>query len=153
MQNKIRLIYSNSSLPLSPLIRLVTWSDWSHVAIVLGDRVIEATLSHGGVKETTLDVFQSRAKSWCIMEYDCYVAPENIFNAAKLEEGKKYDWTALIGIIVHNRNWQEDDAWFCSELVAYAFAQAGNPLFQSEEIHRITPQHLWMLYGIEIARS
>lgn len=50
----------------------------------------------------------------------------------------------LLGLLMH-RDWQEEDRWFCSELVAWAFTQGGSPLFRREAMHRITPQHLWML--------
>ena len=35
MSTKIQLIFSNSKLPLSPFIRFVTWSDWSHVGLLI----------------------------------------------------------------------------------------------------------------------
>ena len=38
------------------------------------------------------------------------------------------------------------DSWFCSELIAWAFDQGGTPLFNTDDIHRITPQNLHMLY-------
>ena len=54
------------------------------------------------------------------------------------------DVTAIVGLGLH-RDWQEDDRWFCSELVAWAFEKAGEPLFRAEVLRRVTPQHLWML--------
>jgi hypothetical protein len=58
--------------------------------------------------------------------------------------GKPYDLTALFGLLMR-RDWQEEDRWFCSELVGWAFAQGGSPLFRADALHRITPQNLWML--------
>jgi len=43
------------------------------------------------------------------------------------------------------RSWQDKRAWFCSELVAWAAAEAGSPWFRRERIGRVTPEHLWML--------
>lgn len=52
----IKVIFSNSKKPLSPLIRAVTWSEYSHVGIISpdGESVLESTLSLGGVKLATL---------------------------------------------------------------------------------------------------
>ena len=70
--------------------------------------------------------------------------PEAVIRAARSQVGKPYDLTALFGLLMH-RDWQEDDSWFCSELVAWAFAQGGAPLFRADAMHRVTPHHLWMI--------
>lgn len=64
--------------------------------------------------------------------------------AARSQEGKGYDLTASFGIPLR-RDWQEPDKWFCSELVAWSFAQGGSPLFRPDAVHRVAPQHLWVL--------
>ena len=149
----IRLIFSNSKKPLSPVIRAVTWSDYSHVAIISpsGELVIESTLSLGGVKIATLDEFKARASEWEIVEFQVNDSMA-IWNAACTQLGKKYDWTALIGIPFH-RNWSEADSWFCSELVAWAFEQGGTPLFRRENIHRVTPGHLYMIHPTRVCST
>jgi uncharacterized protein YycO len=38
--------------------------------------------------------------------------------------GKPYDHLAILAFI-WNRNWRDDDAWYCSELVAAALEEAG----------------------------
>ena len=78
-----------------------------------------------------------------IVDLPCY-SPAEVINAARSQIGKPYDLTALFGLLMH-RDWQEDDSWFCSELVAWAFSRGGSPLFRREVMHRITPQHLWIL--------
>ena len=39
----MRVLFCTSKLPGAAIIRAVTWSDWSHVAIIDGEEVIEAT--------------------------------------------------------------------------------------------------------------
>lgn len=142
---KIQLIFSKSKLPFSPLVQLVTWSKWSHVGIVANDgKVIESTFSHDGVKLAGITEFMARASDWIIVEMEC-TNRQAIIDAAMSQLDKPYDWTGLMGILFHNRNWEEEDSWFCSELVAWAFSHAGDPLFMDEVIHRITPQMLFML--------
>ena len=110
----MRVLFCTSKLPGAVLIRAVTWSQWSHVA-----------LAH------------------VIVDLPCDFR-EFVIEAARSQVGKPYDPTALFGLLMH-RDWQEEDRWFCSELVAWAFAQGGSPLFRAEALHRVTPQLLWML--------
>ena len=57
------------------------------------------------------------------------------------------DGTAVLGLGLH-RDWQQDDSWFCSELAAWSFQQAGSPLFRANAARRVTPQDLWMLQPV-----
>ncbi len=68
-----------------------------------------------------------------------------VLDAALSQLGKPYDWLGVAGVALRGREWQEDDCWFCSELVAWAFSEAGFPLFRPHLQARIVPQHLWML--------
>lgn len=137
----INLVFSRSHNPGSLLIRLLTWSTWSHVALIDGDQVIEAVWPR--VREISLDEFKSLHSATEIVSLLCY-DEKAIIAAARSQIGKPYDWTAVIGIGLH-RDWQEDDSWFCSELVAWAFAKARNALFRTDRMRRVTPENLWML--------
>jgi len=106
--------------------------------------VVEA-VALGGVVRSKLADRQREDTRWIIMELPC-VDPLAIIAAACSQLGKLYDYTAILGLGFH-RDWQEMDSWFCSELVAWAFDEAGLPLFRREVLHRVTPQHLWMLPG------
>lgn len=123
------------------LIRLVTWSDWSHVAVIDGEHAIEAVWPR--VRRVPLADVMAQHTACEIVEFSCTDVDAAI-RAARSQIGKPYDLTALVGLLAH-RDWQEDDRWFCSELAAWSFAQAGTPLFRHDAVHRITPQHLWML--------
>lgn len=138
----VQLLFSTNRQPGSQLIRAATWSRWSHVALVDGDTVIEATVLHG-VRRGSAVAAIARA-SRCALVALPSRAPAAVIAAAASQLGKPYDWTAIIGLGLR-RDWQEEDAWFCSELVAWAFQQAGEPLFRAECLRRVTPQHLWML--------
>lgn len=141
--SSVRLLFcTNPCNPLSLAIRACTWSHWSHVAIIDGDDVIESVALHGVVR-TRLDDRLAVDKLWQIVELPCD-DPESVLVAARSQIGKPYDYTAIIGLWLH-RVWKDADSWFCSELVAWAFAKAGLPLFRAEALQRVTPQHLWML--------
>lgn len=138
----VRLLFSTSSHPGSALIRAFTWSNWSHVGLIDGDQVIEAVAPHG-VRRVPLALAIEHAHRSAVVSLPCS-DPGRIIGAAASQIGKPYDWTAVLGLGLH-RDWQETDAWFCSELVAWAFTRAGESLFRAEVLRRVTPQHLWML--------
>lgn len=139
---RIQLLFSTTRHPFSGLIRAATWSRWSHVALVAGPHVIEA-VALGGVRQVSKAYAIQRASAYCLVDLPARNA-QAIIDAARSQIGKPYDWTAVAGLGLH-RDWQEDDSWFCSELVAWAADQAGEPWFRPEALRRITPQHLWML--------
>lgn len=136
------LFCTNPRNPLSWAIRAGSWSRWSHVAMIDGDTVIESVALKGVVR-TPLAERQQSDPVWKISAIPCS-APDAVLAAAASQIGKPYDYTAVIGLGLH-RDWQRDDAWFCSELTAWAFAQGGHPLFRADAVRRVTPQHLWMM--------
>ena len=138
----VRLLFSTTRWPLSAAIRAFTWSRWSHVALVDGDTVIEAAAVHGVRRAPLVDTI-ARAADHAFVDLPA-TDPSAVIAAAAGEVGKPYDYTALVGLALR-RDWQACDAWFCSELVAWAFDAAGQPLLRAEVVRRVTPQHLWML--------
>ena len=146
----IQLLYTRSHHLSSAAIRLATWGDFSHVAQIDGPKVIESVF-RDGVREDSLDNAIARASRWAIVEYR-HRNPAAMIAAARSQIGKPYDMTGALGLGVH-RDWQQDDAWWCSELVPWAAAQAGEAWFMPQAMHRITPQHLWMRPGRVIACS
>ena len=142
---QVYLVFCNSRLPLSPLIRAVTHGRWSHVALMCdAATVLEATGAHG-VTKTPLDKLVERSTEYCIVEVN---VPRGTFQklktAGQSQLGKKYDWWGILGLSL-NRNWQDPSDWWCSEYVAWVFEQAGSPLIRAEAVHRATPEDLWKL--------
>ena len=67
---QVYLVFCNSKLPLSPIIRAVTRGRWSHVALICdAASVLEATGAHG-VTKTPLDTLIKRSTEHCIVEVD-----------------------------------------------------------------------------------
>jgi uncharacterized protein YycO len=136
------LFCTNPGNPLSWAIRACSWSRWSHVGLIDGDSVVEAVALKGVVR-TPLAQRQAEDPRWAISHLPCR-DPSVVIAEAVLQIGKPYDYTAVLGLGLH-RVWKDDDSWFCSELVAYAFDRAGSPLFRADSLRRVTPQDLWML--------
>lgn len=129
----IILQFSKSRNPFSWLIRKFTWSDWSHVDVVLpSGKLLGATSGGVGLREPE-DVKQSIR-----FKID---APITALEKIASQIGKPYDWRGVFGLWL-KRDWQENDSWFCSELVAWAFKEAGKPLLRTEHLERITPRDL-----------
>lgn len=137
----IRLLFVTNSKPVSVLLRIATWSHWSHVASIMEDgvSVIDATMLHGVSHRPIEEAIQDSDHE--IREYEC-VEPEKFYAFLRAQLGKGYDFPGVFGIGLH-RDWQEADKWFCSELVAAALDAGGSPRF-SEDKWRVTPQNLWM---------
>lgn len=136
------LFCTNPRNPLSWLIRAGSWSQWSHVAIIDGDDVIEA-IAINGVVRTPITVRKVQDTRWEVVAMPC-ADPSAVIAAAASQIGKPYDYTGVLGVGLH-RDWQDDGRWFCSELVAYAFEAAGFPLFRADAFRRISPQAIWQL--------
>lgn len=145
----VKVMFSRKRLPVSLLIRLVTWSSFSHCEILDGNELIGADMIHG-VMVTPLDQ-RLRASSYVsVVDFPCE-DPDAVIKAARSQLGKGYDFLGLLGLITHQRRWQSTENWFCSELVAWSFSAAGQPVFRDDMVARITPQNLWILAHPEVS--
>lgn len=138
----MRAIYSRSLMPGSFVICALTWSKWSHCGVVTPDgTVIEAAAFHG-VREISASEFLAGKTSTLIREIP---VPDDAaaIAFARTQVGKPYDYLGVAGIGLH-RDWQQDDRWFCSELVEAAAAAGGRPRFINDA-RRVTPQESWMV--------
>ena len=62
------------------------------------------------------------------------------------QDGKPYDWRAIVGFGLGERDWREADSWFCSELQARALEVAGLlRLPKDVPVWRITPRDVWLM--------
>lgn len=126
----MKVIFCTNNLPASLLIRLLTWSKWSHCGVVIGDKVIHSTASKG-VHYESLESVKSRYKT---------EVREILGDELKAHEmiGCKYDWFGLFGHWFGA--WNDGKRWFCSELVASC-----SDVFNRESTSRITPQNCYMV--------
>lgn len=138
----VTLLFSTQKTLGSALIRFLTWSPYSHVDIVIGELVIGATASKG-VKVSKLSTRLKNASKHAFYDIpDCEVASQ-VHDLALSQTGKGYDYMAIIGFFFR-RNWEKENRWFCSELVAWCIQHAGYKLF-NEKLHRIAPRDLLIL--------
>ena len=125
--------YKGKSFWPSRLIRWITWSDYSHVAVQFPDEngvVYEAwasgircvaSLSAQHQPGTSVDIFTIEVDQ---TSYDL------IIQALQSKLGNPYDWTGVFRFFAIARLFMSKDPtyselvrWFCSEYVAWAFFQ------------------------------
>jgi len=122
---------------------MVTWSEYSHVDLVLDDDLLIGAIAGDGV--VLGKVKERLAKSSKAVEMHIPVKEADASEAFAISQlGKDYDTWGALGIGL-KRNWQDDDKWSCAELVASVLAAGGQRPFDSKFYHRITPQQLLML--------
>jgi uncharacterized protein YycO len=137
----IKLFFSKSNSIACKCIRFFTWSEYSHVGFILPDDMILDTTLKTKVAIRPFKDLEKTEKTIIIREYQDI--NENVIEIAKAQIGKKYDWSAVVGI-PFRRNWQDDDKWFCSELVAWSCLKAETPII-NKDCWRITPQDLFQI--------
>lgn len=133
----IKLQFSAQNKIGSMLIRWRDWSDYSHV---------DTVLSNGSLLGARGDGVKVRApyktsKKLIICIYVTEQQEKDYYTALFSQIGKKYDYAGIIGFVA-NRDWQEDNKWFCSELVMYCLMKAGIKILNVEHLNRITSQHM-----------
>lgn len=143
----IRLRFSTQPGIASRLIRWGTWSPFSHVDFVMPDgRVLGATAS-AGVAIRDAEPAQHEA----IFNVPG-VPGDVVFSIAAGQLGRPYDWAGVLGFALRRR-WHDHHAWFCSELVAWAFWEAGVPLLRTDAAWRVTPRDLLLSPRLQPAPS
>ena len=136
--NKIPVIFGRNYAPGSLAIQVFTWSRWSHVGIVYGDKVIEARGFHG-VVITPIEEFKARYTHWEVAHAPVACSIDKAYERALSQVGKSYDWWAIYGIVLRT-GWDKEDAWVCSELYAYA-----SGFVRHDRTARFTPEDVWKI--------
>lgn len=133
----IKVLFCSNYNIGSLLIRLFTFSKWSHVGIVLDDNTVIDATGGKGVSVHSMHEFISKYRS---IEEVSISIPDPIAAKAFLVDqiGKPYDFTALFGLVLQ-RDWQEPDSWFCSELLEASLVAGGRKRFK-DSVSRIVPK-------------
>lgn len=139
----MKLLLSKRRHPGSALIRAITWSRWSHVDIVVDDDMLLSAAAPYGVEFSMREDRLARASAAVMIELPVPDEPAAIAWAMR-QLAKPYDWLGVIGLGLH-RNWQDDDAWFCSEFAMQAAQAGGYAPYRQNRVRRLVPEHIWIL--------
>jgi len=137
----MKIKFTATWLPLSPLIRLWTWSKCSHCEFEFSDGMIIVPAMEAGRVIAT----KNRKFTW-EYNFDLPKDKEHVLREwAEKEIGKPYDYTALAPInvlIPRSKNqWKEDHIWMCSEFCAMGLEKIGIKLFPNNH-KKVTPGDL-----------
>lgn len=115
----------------------------SHVDAILEDgTLLGARLDGIKIRPPNYEVFDRREV--ILLEASLAVEARYLgFLGAQI--GKPYDRTA-IAAFAFERDWQDEDSWFCSELIAAALVDSGwFPKTPSDPSNEITPRDLLLM--------
>lgn len=137
----MKVIFGRRPAVGSWVIRFATWSDWSHCGVISASGDVIHSTWPSGVHRTPLHEWLRKYPANEVLD-----VPLKDEKAAmswlELQIGKPYDLSGLIAFGTH-RDWQEEDKWFCSELVGAAFV-AGGLVFRVPSA-RLTPGGLYLV--------
>lgn len=139
--SRITVIFTRRRHVGSALLRAWMHSRYSHCALLdpATGTVIEAVAT--GVRERPLADMVRDASHYEAISIPCR-DPVQVLAAARSQIGKPYDWKGVMAFWFR-RNWRDDRAFFCSELIAWALEVCGQPAFR-REAHRISPEMLYL---------
>lgn len=143
----IRLRFVTGDDMVSRGIRAFEYGFWAtHVETVLPDGTLLGAHMDGGVRIRPQGYDAGTRSKELVVDLPADDLMDDRFEAfLRAQLGKPYDKTA-IGAFVLERDWQEPDAWFCSELMAAALVECG--WFASHlatEFNHITPRDLLLI--------
>lgn len=139
------IVLSTSHKPASWLIRLMTFGEFSHVEVLMDAETVLGASMLAGVQRMPLTERIRKSSRYQYLEVKTTPDEERVVRAAlDSQVGKGYDYWAVFGWALR-QNWDTTDGWFCSELVTWAFREAGVHLVgQWAKVKRITPRDLFI---------
>lgn len=126
----MKILAVNSKGVGALLIKIFTFSKWNHVGLMFDNGMVYDVTATTGVRKTHISTYERYYKN---MEYIDVLVPDQLsaLEHAEKQLGKKYDYSAIFGIIFQNRKWEDPDKWFCSELVEFLLVKGGKRRFRS----------------------
>ena len=131
-------LYKGTSM-ISTLIKWRTWSEYSHVSWINEDGSVIEAWTDGVCQRKS--IHEAHRPGTQIDIFDVKMSLEQkarIKLFLKGEIGKKYDYRGVMKFI-SRRSGDNQDRWFCSELIAAAFNFADVPLLVRIPVYKIYP--------------
>jgi hypothetical protein len=133
MMDRVVIQFSSSTAWQSWVIRKLCHSDFSHVDLVLPDGNLLGASDMGPLSPCLAGSSQGVAirppnyQEFYIRRNAVIATPlaDRIYELARSQLGKPFDSGAMKSFFgEEDRNWEETECWFCSELVAWCFMKA-----------------------------
>lgn len=149
----IRLRFVTCQDAVSAGIRGFEYGFWaSHAEASMPDGTLLGAHADGGVKARDHDYDKGQFTREMYVSIPATPEMTDAFHAfLRLQIGKPYDLMAIAGIVAQ-RDWQNPNAWFCSELIAAALAACAYlPQHLAVEFNHITPRDLLLIVSGRVA--
>ena len=133
--------------PVSEGIRHFEYGFWAtHVEALMPDGTLLGAHADGGVLARPHDYDASAFTKEIYVHLPVTSEETDSFHSfLRTQVGKPYDFLAIAGIVAQ-RDWQSDDRWFCSELIASALCHSGIfPTELAEHFNHITPRDVLLI--------
>jgi hypothetical protein len=143
----IRFVTGNDFI--SSWIRLFEYGFWAtHVETLMPDGTLLGAHARDGVQARPRDYDKGRfLKEEFVHIPATPEQTEGFHTFLGAQIGKPYDFKAIFGIVLQ-RDWRNDKAWMCSELVTAGFCQDKVGLFPphlATKFSRVTPRDLLLI--------
>jgi len=130
-------------------IRLAEYGFWAtHVETLMPDGTLLGAHASGGVQARPNDYNKGRFSRQLFVPIPATPEQTDAFHTfLRAQIGKPYDFEAIVGIVAQ-RDWRDDKAWMCSELVAAGLCQDKVGIFPSHlatEFNHVTPRDLLLI--------
>lgn len=131
----------------SRIIKYTTRCRWSHVEVINSTRDLTfGAQLFGGVRWRSInDPCYRHALAYQIVQIDVTEQQDSEFwGFMSKQNGKPYDWRAIVSFAMGERDWRAEDAWFCSELDTRGLETVNIITLPSDApANRISPRDLW----------
>lgn len=147
MSDGVQLRFVGYNTAVSAMIRAVEYDfKFSHVECVLPDHRIIGAYDTKGVAIQQPDYDHGSSildQNFCVVK--CSAVQAQLFHDFLFSQlGKPYDYTAVAAFVA-DRNWSENDSWFCSELICAALVHAQILPAMPISVSKITPRDLYLI--------
>lgn len=111
--------YKGSGSVFSKLIKIWTRSEYSHTELVIDGNWITSYPSKGVLNRRLQDTSDFNINEWDIITIDQYEysSVSILYRYLTDQSSCKYDWFGIIFSQFFKIGYNQDDKWFCSELV------------------------------------
>lgn len=133
--------------PVSDGIRRFEYGFWAtHVEALMPDGALLGAHAQGGVEARSHDYDKLEFTQELYVSLPATPAQTDAFHSfLRAQVGKPYDFLAIAGIALQ-RDWQKENSWFCSELVASALCHCGVfPSHLATEFNHVTPRDVLLI--------
>ncbi len=126
------------------VIKYITKSKYSHCELIIDNKWISSDPKVGGAYVNDLRPLTDKYDY--ITVYVDGATKRKALGFANNQVGKKYDWCGVLCTHLFKIDRENNDKWFCSELVCTLLQKMENPQVKGAKPADLTPQDLYEIF-------